>query len=341
MKIAVVFNSPSGHVFQHRGPSAHEICPPGNVDLIVKGLRDLGHETAKLEADRDLIDRLAEFFGDFREDEWPGLVFNVAFGIQGQLRYCQVPALMDMLGLPYLGSGPWGQALASDKAAAKALLRQRGVPTPEFAIFNSADDPDPGFEYPLVVKPLAEASSLGVRFVHNPGQMRAAVAETLARFQQPIMLERFVAGREFNVSIIGNGPTAQTLPPVEVLLGGEGLPIYSTDDKRGAAGRKLELIVPAPVPARLAEQLLHLAREAFAVLQCRDWARIEFRQSSEGRLYVLEVNTQPGLGSRASLPAAARVAGMKDLPAVLEQLVAAAVARYRQDARYHQDKASA
>ena len=341
MKIAVVFNSPSGDVFQHRGPCAHEIYPSGNVDRIVKGLRDLGHETVKLEADRHLVDRLAAFFGDRREDEWPGLVFNIAFGMQGQLRYCQVPAIMEMLGLPYLGSGLWGQALASDKAAAKALLRQHGLPTPEFAIMYSADEPDPGFDYPLVVKPLAEASSLGVRFVHNPGQMRTAVAENLARFQQPVMLERFVDGREFNVSIIGNGRAAHTLPPVEVRLGEGGLPIYSADDKSGTAGRKLELLVPAPVSARLAEQLLHLAREAFTVLQCRDWARIEFRESSEGQLYVLEVNTQPGLGTIASLPAAARLAGMEDLPAILEQLVEAAVVRYQQDARYHHDQASA
>jgi D-alanine-D-alanine ligase len=294
-----------------------------------------------LEADRHLIDRLEEFLGAPRGDEWPGLIFNIAFGTQGQLRYCQVPALMEMLGLPYLGSGPWGHALASDKAATKALLSQHGLPTPEFAVCYSADEPDPGLEYPLVVKPLAEASSLGVHLVHDPGQMRDAVAENLARFRQPIMLERFVGGREFNVSIIGNGREAQSLPPVEVRLGDAGVPIYSTDDKHGIAGRKLDLLVPAPVSASLAERLLHLAREAFTVLQCRDWARIEFREDSEGRLYVLEVNTQPGLGTIASLPAAARVAGMKDLPAILKRLVEVAVERYEQDARYEHEQASA
>lgn len=329
MKIAVVYNSLAGHVMQHRGTKVHEVYPPENVQRIVDALRVLDHEVITLEGDLDIIDRLQDFFGEVTDDEWPGLVFNLSFGMQGQLRYCQIPALLDMLGLPYIGSGPWGHALASDKAAAKALFRQAGLPTPDFAVMRSVDDPDPGLDYPLVVKPVAEGSSYGVQLVHTANEMRDAVRDNLAEYQQPILVEEFIPGRELNISILGNGTNATTLPPVEVSLSPEGLPIYTREDKDGTAKRRFDLLCPADVPDSIKQQLQQLSLQAFSVLQCRDWARVEFRLNEHEHLYLLQINTLPGLGENSSLPVGAKAIDLSDLTAVVERLVETAMARYR------------
>ncbi|UCE89746.1 MAG: ATP-grasp domain-containing protein [Pseudomonadota bacterium] len=332
MKIAVIYSTQAGHVIQHRGPLAHEEYPLENVQRIVDALRVLEHEVVLLEGDQDIIERLQNFFGEVPDGQWPGLVFNLAFGMQGQLRYCQMPALLDTLGLPYIGSSPWGHALASDKAAAKALFQHYGLPTPAFAVMRSADDPDPGMSYPLVVKPVAEASSFGLHLVHTVREMRDAVRENLVEYQQPVLVEQFVDGRELSISILGNGSTAEPLPAVEVILSTDGLPVYTREDKNGTALRRFELLCPAAVSDAINGVLQRVALQAFDVLHCRDWARVEFRMDEHDQLYLLEVNTLPGLGVLASLPVSAKAIGLGDLPAVVNRLVQVATARYRDSA---------
>lgn len=235
-----------------------------------------------------------------------------------------------MLGLPYLGAGPLGHALASDKAAAKAIFRQNGLPTPDFAILHSPDFDVPHIGYPLVVKPVAEASSLGVKLVNNEEGLRAAVLENLEIFHTPIMAEQFIKGREISVSVLGNEP-GETLPPVEVVLGEGGSPIYTTEDKDGTDGRGFQLICPASLPHKLEEQARYLALKAFAVLSCKDWARVEFRLDRDNQLQILELNTIPGLGAFSSLPAAAKEAGLADLGSLVQRLVDIAVQRYQNE----------
>jgi D-alanine-D-alanine ligase len=327
MNIAVLYNSADAQLLQRRGPVAHEFYLPGNIARIVAALRENGHEVIAVEADRYVIDRLASFFGSLSNDRWPGLVFNLAFGIQGHLRYCHMPALLEMLGLPYLGSGPLGQALSSDKPTAKAVFGHAGLPTPDFVVFHSAAITEPALGYPLIVKPVGQASSLGLKLVHNEEELGTAVRENLRIFDEPVMAECFVGGREINVSVLGNRP-GEVLPPVEVVLGEEGSPIYTSEDKDGTARRQFKLECPANVSTDLATEAQRLALEAFAALSCRDWARIEFRIDGEGRLQLLEVNTIPGLGILSSLPAAAKQAGIKDLPALVQRLVDIAVERY-------------
>lgn len=150
MKIAVTYNSPAAKVFQHRGPTSQEIYPPENVQRIVDALRQNEHEVAILEADQRLIDRLEAFFGSVYASEWPGLVFNLSLGVQGELRYCHVPGVLEMLGLPYVGSGPMGHALSSDKTAAKAIFRHEGLATPAFVEIHSRSFAEPGLGYPVL-----------------------------------------------------------------------------------------------------------------------------------------------------------------------------------------------
>jgi len=332
MKIAVAYNSPASRVLQRRGTASYEAYPQQNIDRIADALRANGHEVVSIEGDRHLADHLEEFFGPTREDVWPGLVFNLAFGVQGELRYCHVPAMLEMLGLPYIGSGPMGHALATDKAAAKAVFLHDGLPTPDFVEIHAPDFTAPDLPYPLVVKPVCGASSLGLQFVNNEQELRTAVLDDLRRFAEPVLVEQFVPGREIGIGIIGNDPP-EMLPPLEVVLGPEGPPVYTRADKDGDGGRRMELLCPAPVSDRLAARARELALAAFVALDCRDWARVELRIDDRGDLQLLEVNTIPGIGEISSMRAAARVAGMEDLAALVQRLVEVATARYRVDAR--------
>lgn len=330
MKIAVVFNSPGAQVFQHRGPISQEVYTNRNINRIAEGLQLAGHEVTWLNADRSLIDRLEGFFGPLRDDEWPGLVFNIAFGYQGHLRYCHLPSMLEMLGLPYLGSGPLGHALSTDKAVAKTIFHHHGLPTPDFTVLHSPDFPEPGLGYPVIAKPVQGASSLGLSLAHNIAELRTAAEENLKQFCEPVLVEQFVGGRELNVSILGNQPP-QALPVVEVILGKGGPPVYAAEDKHGWAERKLQLVCPAPIPDTLAERAQQLALKAFAALDCRDWARVEMRIDDAGQLQLLEVNTIPGISPTASFPVAAKQAGIEDLPSLVQRLVDVAVERYRTD----------
>jgi D-alanine-D-alanine ligase len=183
-------------------------------------------------------------------------------------------------------------------------------------------------DYPLVVKPVAGASSLGLHFVENRFDLEQAVRYNLATFQEPVMVERFIDGREISVSIIGNQPS-EALPAVEVVLGKGGQPIYTQGDKDGSDQRGFELICPADLPATLSAAAKSLALRAFAVLGCRDWSRVEFRLDKNNQLQILELNTIPGLGAVASLPAAAKQAGIPDLASLVQRLVDVAVQRYQ------------
>ena len=327
MKIAVVYNTLNAKVLQHRGPAAYEIFSPASFERIVAALKENNHDVKVFEADRYLIDRLESFFDCVPGDDWPGLVFNFAFGIQGELRYCHVPGILEMIGLPYLGSGPLGHALASDKSAAKAIFRHHGLPTPDFIVLYSSEFEAPDFGYPMVVKPLLGASSIGLRLVHNEQELRTAVAENLAAINEPMLVERYLAGREINVGVLGNRP-GQALPAVEVVVGKAGPPIYTLEDKSGIANRELDMICPAPLPDPLTEQAQKLALQAFEVLKCRDWARVEMRLDKAGQLQLLEVNTIPGLGKRASLPVAAEQLGL-NFVALTQRLVDIVVERYQ------------
>lgn len=326
MRIAVVYNTPDAEVLQHRGPPAYEVFSPDSLERIVSALEKNNHEIVIFEADRYLINRLASFFSRISDGEWPGLVFNLAFGIQGELRYCHIPSLLEMLGLPYLGSGPLGHALATDKSTAKAIFRHHGLSTPDFIVLHSNEFAAPDFDYPLVVKPLGGASSIGLRLAHNEQELRTAVAENLAAFVEPVLVERYVAGREINIGVLGNQP-GRAMPIVEVLLGEEGPPLYTFEDKKGLASRPLKQVCPASLSKQLAKQAQQLALNAFEVLCCRDWARVEMLIDESGKLQLLEVNTIPGLGERASLPIAAETIGM-DYVALLQRLVDIAAERY-------------
>jgi len=325
VKVAVVYNYESKSVINLFGQPNRETIGRQTLDRICDALRQAKHQVRTFEADKDIISRLDDFMPRVIHGERPGLVFNVSYGIQGSARYSHVPSILEMVGIPYVGSGPTAHSIALDKALTKMILMQHNIPTADFTVLEGTDFTAPGLGYPLIVKPKHEAVSIGVRIVNNEEELRTAVQNIADSFQQAALVEPFINGREINVGLLGNAPV-ETLPAVELVFG-DGPAVYSYEDKTGSSGRPVEHQCPAPIAEELMLAAQELAKRTFSAVGCLDYARVDMRIDGERNLYVLEINSLPSLGPNSSYVLAASTAGL-DFSQLVGRLVAVASARY-------------
>lgn len=326
MKIAVIYNRDSQNVINLFGIPNREKYGKEAIQRIVDGLKAFKHQVKSFEADKDLIRKLEEFMPRVLKGERPGMVFNLSYGIQGQARYTHVPGILEMVGIPYVGSGPLAHSLALDKVVAKMIFCQHGLPTPDFAVLDNSDSNLSDLTYPLIVKPKNESISMGIQIVNNENELREAAQVIFQDFNQPVLVEHYIQGREINVGLIGNNPP-EALPPCEIVFGDGGPPIYTIEDKQGISGRKIQWLCPAPIGEELTSKAQEIAKQAFSALGCYDSARVDMRLDSNGNLYILEINSLPSLGEHGSYVVAAKQVGL-NFPALVNRLVEVASARY-------------
>ena len=327
MKIAVVYNRDSQSVINLFGSLNREKIGLKTIDRLVKALRGGGHEVIALEGDKDLVDHLEEFMPRVVQGERPGMVFNVSYGLQGQARYTHVPSILEMVGIPYVASGPLGHSLALDKVVTKIILRQQNIPTPDFAVLQSPDMPLPDdLVYPMIVKPKNEAVSFGLQIVHDEAELRAGAKVIFKEYGQAVLAEQYIEGREVNVGLLGNNPP-EAFAPVELSFGSEGPAVYTYEDKTGQSGRTIQPICPAPIGEELTARAQEIAIKAFNALGLYDCARVDMRLDSNNNFYVLEVNSLPSLGEHGSYLVGAAHAGL-DFDGFVNRLVEVASARY-------------
>lgn len=271
----------------------------------------------------------------------PDLVFNIAEGFHGASREAQVPAILEMLGVPYTGSDPLTLALCLDKARAKEVLAYRGVPTAPFVVVEEAAELSLARQVPLpaMVKPLFEGSSKGIRddqLVRDWASLEDRVGRILGAYRQPALVEAFLPGREFTVALLGNGDGLRILPPVEIrfdVFPPGANPIYSWEAKwvwdRPEAPLKV-FECPARLSSDEARAIEDLCRRTAKVLRLRDWSRIDVRLDAAGVPNVLEVNPLPGVlpdpAANSCYPKAARAAGL-DYGAMVRAVADAALGR--------------
>ena len=263
----------------------------------------------------------------------PDVVVNLCESVSGDSRgEMAASALLDVLGLPYTGSGALGLALHKDKA--KELLFARGVPTPAFAVVSTLSEvASVQLPFPLIVKPVREDASAGVTFdsvVHDSAALREAVQLVLRTFHQPALVERFVAGREVYVSFLGNTPRV-VLPLSEIHFGKafEGRPrIVSYRAKWETASPECRDSPSGPclLPPDVESKVVGAALAAFEALGCRDYGRVDLRLSAEGEPYVIDINPNCDLHPQAGYARAAAAAGM-DYAALGSRLVDVALER--------------
>jgi D-alanine-D-alanine ligase len=301
-----------------------DLDSPKTTDALVKALEANGHEAAFFEASilppYNLIEKLQAY--------QPDMCFNIAESHFGDGREAQIPGVLEMLRIPYTGSQVVTLALTLDKPMTKRILLYHGLPTPEFQVFERADDPldddllnpDGTLRFPMFVKPSREGTGMGVSaasIVRSVEQLRAQVGEHLRRYNQPILCERYVRGREVTVGLIGNlKPTAARrlsersgadslpeeltfFPPLEV----DTAAYPDTEADLYTNRMKVELaeefyyFCPAPLEPQLLDKLNRLTAAVFRVLGCKDVSRVDFRLDADNHdePYILEINPLPGL----------------------------------------------
>jgi D-alanine-D-alanine ligase len=330
MKVAVIFNKDQitdSDVINRFGMPTKERYPYSTIERVASSLESGGHNVRIIEGNMHVIDELQNFMPKVVRGERPGMIFNMAYGIQGKSRYTHIPAMLEMLGVPYVGSGPSAHAIALDKVMSKIVFLRQHLPTPGFWLFsNPVEDLGP-VRFPVIVKPKMEAVSIGLKVVDNEKDLRAAVTSIIEEFQQQALVEEFIPGREFAVAMLGNGRSLETLPIIEIDLGGDPNAIQSQDDKMQHPRGK---ICPANIPQPAADQLRKLAMDAFNALGLFDFARVDFRMDPNGQIYILEINSMASLNPTGSFVHAAQEVGMNYTDLVNRILDTAAIRYFGQ-----------
>jgi D-alanine-D-alanine ligase len=325
LSVGLTFNLRRTERLSRENDRDAEYDSPKTIAAIREAIESYGHSVVELEATPALPSLLASADVD--------LVFNIAEGCKGRHRESQVPALLELLCIPYTGSDPTALALAHDKGLAKSLVRQAGFRTPPFAILTTGRERLPKeLSFPVIVKPVAEGSSRGIlqsSVVESEAALRELAAEIAGRYRQAVIAENFVGGREFTVGLLGER-RPRVLPPMEILFKGgrEKYPVYSFSSKFEDDTVTYE--VPAKIDPALEMELGRVARGAFSVLGCRDVARVDLRLDSEGRVHFIECNPLPGLSPGFSdFCFIAEAAGL-DYRALIGEILAPCIRRRRE-----------
>lgn len=266
-----------------------EFDKSSTIEAIENGIRAMGHETVRIGNVTSLVKHLA---GNERWD----LVFNIAEGLYGFGREAQVPALLDAYQIPYVFSGPLVQAVTLHKGIAKHVVRDSGLPTPDFAVINCEEDlAGVKLPYPLFAKPVAEGTGKGVSAaskVTDRLMLQKTCLELLEKFKQPVLLETFLPGREFTVGIIGNGAEAATIGVLEVILLDRSEPdVYSYHNKANFEDL-VEYHMADDTEARKAREV---ALACYRALDCQDAGRVDLRSDGAGQPHFIEINSLAGL----------------------------------------------
>lgn len=300
-----------------------EFDSASTIDGLEDVLRGLGHQTDRIGRLTVLIERLG------RGDRWD-LVFNIAEGLHGVGREAQVPALLDAYEIPYTFSDPLVCALTLHKGMTKRVIRDLGLPTPDFAVVeHERDIARVNLPFPLFAKPVAEGTSKGVTKdskIDSTPQLATACRRLLEQFRQPVLVETYLPGRELTVGIVGTGAEASVIGAMEVkLLDGAEQEAYSFSNKQDWVGRLSYTLAGGAI----ADQATDLALRAWRGLGCRDGGRVDLRQDSRDKLNFIEVNPLPGLNNQISdLPILANLAGWK-YPQLIGAIVQSAMRRAR------------
>jgi D-alanine-D-alanine ligase len=308
------------------------------IQAVADALRSGGHEVVLLEADESFAEKL--------KASRPEIVFNIAEGLQGDCREAQVPAICELFSIPYTGSGVLTLATCLNKARTNEVLSCHDVRVPPFQVFYSRDDDlrlNTGF--PLIVKLLHEGSSMGLSaksVVKDVLELRNQVEFVINTYHQPVMVQKYIFGREFTVGILGNRDPF-ILPITELTFEDEyGIVTFCPDEEvfllieqvRGEQYLKdftsqvipQGSVCPAEISPELAGRIEQTVIKAYQALECRDWCRIDLRLGTDDNLYILELNPIAGIAPGYWLPRSATLVNL-DYAAFINKILDIALER--------------
>jgi D-alanine-D-alanine ligase len=345
LNVALTYNvKPESETFQETVPlisNKQKILQQKSVDTFaewdtwdtinaVKAALECFHNVNMIEADQDAYHRFIE--------TKPDIVFNIAEGFNGVSREAQIPAILDMLGIPYTGSDPLTLSICLGKARTKEILTYHRIPNAKFLIASNPDElTDFNLGFPVIVKPVSEGSGKGIfstSFAKNINDLKREVERITSEYNQPALIEEFLSGREFTAAVLGNGPDVKVLPIVEINykeFPEDFIPIYSYEAKWILDTKENPLNVfhcPADVPVELEKAIKKTVLKTYNTLRCKDWSRIDLRLDANGIPNIIEVNPLPGIlpnpEENSCYPKAARTAGINYNDMINSVLFAAA-----------------
>ncbi|HEY4120747.1 MAG TPA: ATP-grasp domain-containing protein [Byssovorax sp.] len=301
-----------------------EFDSPRTIDAISAAIESYGHTVVRLEATSELPHQLLAAA--------PDVVFNIAEGMRGRAREAQVPALCELLGIPYSGSDTTTLSLCLDKGLTKQILRAAGIDTAEWQVLTKGTEKLKPLRYPVIVKPNAEGTSKGITsasVVSDEAGARAAAKALIDKYGQPALVEEYVTGRELTVGLLGE-KRPKVLPMMEVVfVDPPKHPVYGFEEKKSDTPR-VRFECPANLTQAEQKRVEKCVRDTFVALGCRDVARVDLRLAPDGRVFVIEVNPLPGLTPDFSdLCTISRVAGM-DYRSLIGEILGGSIKRLRE-----------
>lgn len=309
MRIGITFDLRSQYLAMgYSEEETAELDSEETIQAIEKALLSLGHQPIRIGNAPSLMECL------LKGERWD-LVFNIAEGLYGLGREALVPSILDAYGIPYTFSDPLVLSLTLHKAMAKRVARDLGVPTAPFCVISSTKELDSvELPYPLFLKPVAEGTGKGITDrskVDCPDELREKTAELLYRYRQPVLVERYLSGREFTVGILGTGPEARAIGVMEISLKeGAQAHAYSYWNKE----KSEEFVEYSLVSGSKAQEAAEVALKVWRGIGCRDAGRVDLREDESGRVNFLEVNPLAGLNPlHSDLPILCSLVGISYL----------------------------
>ncbi|HDT12036.1 MAG TPA: D-alanine--D-alanine ligase [Candidatus Marinimicrobia bacterium] len=293
------------------------------IDGIENTLQNQGYTVDRIGSIKSLILRLC------RGDSWD-LVFNIAEGIHGIGREAQIPAVLDAYNIPYVFSDPLVFSVTLHKGMAKRIVRDGGVRTPAFYIVRSIEDVNGvNLKYPLFVKPLSEGTGKGISsnsVIHSLNELAVICKQLLIQYDQPVLVERYLPGREFTVGITGTGKHGRVVGVMEICFKPEASSeVYGLYNKKNYR-KFIEYTVPEK---EMVEKCSLVALQAWRLLECRDGGRIDLRNNEDDEPEFIEVNPLAGLHPiESDLPILARLNGTS-YDELISQIMESALTRIK------------
>ncbi|MGE5309337.1 MAG: D-alanine--D-alanine ligase family protein [Deltaproteobacteria bacterium] len=327
MRVGLTYDLKTDYEFKKDDPADAnaEFDHPSTIDVISKAIEDCrGYETKRI----GNVNRLIENIDNLKADV--DVVFNISEGMFGRNRESQVPMILEMAGIPFVGADGLSLAVSLDKVMAKKIFIADGIPTPRFFEVKSPAELElDHMKFPLFVKPRFEGSSKGLSEASRVADMeglKKQVEFITSTYKQPALVEEFISGEEYTVAVLGNGePVA--MPVVQIKIDGK-LDLKDTFYTFGhIKDDSVEYVCPAPCSEALKKKLSELAIKTYKAIECRDFGRVDFRVDAKGNPYVLEINPLPSLSTEDTFMFIAKALGIT-FEEMLCRILDNAVTRY-------------
>ncbi len=291
MKVGLTYNLGSDYQVKDDDPIdvAAEFDTPRTIEGLENAIRANGHEPVLIGDGQKLF----RFLQDKRVD----IVFNIAEGYYGRAREAQIPALLEMMQVPYAGSDPVTLGIALDKVMTKQLMKSEGIPTAPFLKISRLEDfNDVPMKYPLFAKPLHEGTGKGIDAkskIKTRPQLRSRVKYLLKTYHEPVLVEEYLEGEEFTVGIVGNPP--HVIGTMQIVFDTSQVEDFYSYRVKEDYEKFVHYVCPPTIEPDRLEQIEEIALRAYKVLECRDFGRVDIRYDADGTPNFLEINPLAGL----------------------------------------------